>query len=99
MTGIRNMRFFVATYETDLPSAVACLDDDFEACIAHLKFPLAHRRAGLRSGGQAGAGARGRGQHHRLHLSRHAGGRSAPGEKLDHAASTVEWTAPATVSA
>jgi len=24
---------------------VACLDDDFEACIAHLKFPLAHRRA------------------------------------------------------
>ena len=35
----------VATYETDLPSAVACLDDDFEACIAHLKFPLAHRRA------------------------------------------------------
>src|SRR5262249_61757940 len=29
----------------DLPSAVACLDDDFEACIAHLKFPLGHRRA------------------------------------------------------
>ena len=35
----------VATYGTDLPSAVACLNDDFEACIAHLKFPLAHRRA------------------------------------------------------
>jgi putative transposase len=35
----------VATYGGDLPSAVACLDDDFEACIAHLKFPLAHRRA------------------------------------------------------
>ena len=35
----------VATYEGDLPSAVACLDDDFEACIAHLRFPLAHRRA------------------------------------------------------
>ena len=35
----------VATYGSDLPSAVACLDDDFEACIAHLKFPLAHRRA------------------------------------------------------
>ncbi|MGH8703394.1 MAG: IS256 family transposase [Burkholderiales bacterium] len=34
-----------ATYDSDLPSAVACLDDDFEACIAHLKFPLAHRRA------------------------------------------------------
>jgi transposase-like protein len=32
------------TYGVDLPSAVACLDDDFEACIAHLRFPLAHRR-------------------------------------------------------
>jgi len=32
------------TYETELPSAVACLDDDFEACIAHLRFPLGHRR-------------------------------------------------------
>jgi len=35
----------VTIYGRDLPSAVACLDDDFEACIAHLKFPLAHRRA------------------------------------------------------
>lgn len=34
-----------ATYGADLPSAVACLDDDFEACVVHLKFPLAHRRA------------------------------------------------------
>src|SRR5437016_4809609 len=34
-----------ATYSRDLPSAVACLDDDFEACIAHLRFPLGHRRA------------------------------------------------------
>jgi transposase-like protein len=34
-----------ATYGGDLPTAVACLDDDFEACIAHLRFPLAHRRA------------------------------------------------------
>jgi putative transposase len=34
-----------ATYARDLPSAVACLDDDFEACIAHLRFPLGHRRA------------------------------------------------------
>ena len=33
------------TYGAELPSAVACLDDDFEACIAQLKFPLAHRRA------------------------------------------------------
>jgi putative transposase len=35
----------VTTYGTDLPAAVMCLDDDFEACIAHLKFPLGHRRA------------------------------------------------------
>ena len=33
------------TYGKDLPSAVACLDDDFKACIAHLRFPLGHRRA------------------------------------------------------
>ncbi|MFN0192976.1 MAG: IS256 family transposase [Aestuariivirga sp.] len=35
----------VTTYGRDLPSAVACLDDDFEACIAQLRFPLGHRRA------------------------------------------------------
>jgi transposase-like protein len=35
----------VTTYGSDLPSAVTCLNDDFEACIAHLRFPLAHRRA------------------------------------------------------
>lgn len=34
----------VATYGRDLPAAVACLGDDFEACIAHLRFPLVHRR-------------------------------------------------------
>ena len=34
-----------AVYARDLPAAVACLDDDFEACIAHLRFPLGHRRA------------------------------------------------------
>jgi hypothetical protein len=33
-----------ATYRRDLPSC-GCLDDDFEACIAHLKFPLGRRRA------------------------------------------------------
>jgi hypothetical protein len=32
-------------YGRDLPSAVACLQDDFEACIAHLRFPLGHRWA------------------------------------------------------
>ena len=31
-------------YGKSLPSAVACLVDDFEACIAHLRFPLNHRR-------------------------------------------------------
>jgi transposase-like protein len=35
----------VASYGRELPSAVSCFEDDFEACIAHLKFPLAHRRA------------------------------------------------------
>ncbi len=34
----------VATYEHDLPAAIACLDDDFDACIAHLEFPVNHRR-------------------------------------------------------
>jgi hypothetical protein len=33
----------VATYGAALPLALACLQDDFEACIAHLRFPLAHR--------------------------------------------------------
>ena len=28
----------------ELPTAVACFDDDFEACIAHLQLPIAHRR-------------------------------------------------------
>jgi transposase-like protein len=31
-------------YGTEFPAAVACFDDDFEACIAHLRFPLGHRR-------------------------------------------------------
>ena len=35
----------VADYEADFPSAVACFMDDFEACIAHLRLPIAHRRA------------------------------------------------------
>jgi putative transposase len=34
-----------ATSGAALPSALACLQDDFEACIAHLRFPLAHRRS------------------------------------------------------
>ena len=34
----------VAEYEKRLPSAVKCFLDDFDACIAHLRFPIAHRR-------------------------------------------------------
>lgn len=35
---------FVRRYERELPSATACFLDDFEACIAHLRLPIAHRR-------------------------------------------------------
>ena len=35
----------VGDHETELPSAVACFSDDFEACIAHLRMPVNHRRA------------------------------------------------------
>lgn len=34
----------VARYERDYPSAASCFLDDFEACIAHLQLPIAHRR-------------------------------------------------------
>ncbi len=34
----------VSEYEKRFPSAVKCFLDDFEACIAHLRFPIAHRR-------------------------------------------------------
>lgn len=36
---------FVRTYDRELPSAVACFLDDFDACIAHLRFPVVHRRS------------------------------------------------------
>lgn len=35
---------FSKTWGKELPSAVACFEADFEACIAHLKLPVAHRR-------------------------------------------------------
>jgi putative transposase len=35
----------VADYGTALANATACFMDDFEACIAHLRLPIAHRRA------------------------------------------------------
>jgi len=34
-----------ADYAATLPSAVFCFEDDFEACIAHLRLPVTHRRA------------------------------------------------------
>ena len=33
-----------ARFEKTLPAAVACFLDDFEACVAHLRFPLNHRK-------------------------------------------------------
>jgi putative transposase len=35
---------FVAAYARELPAVVQCFQDDFDACIAHLRFPLRHRR-------------------------------------------------------
>ena len=35
----------VADYGRKYDNAVACFMDDFEACIAHLRFPVTHRRA------------------------------------------------------
>jgi putative transposase len=35
---------FVTAYERELPAVVQCFRDDFDACIAHLRFPLRHRR-------------------------------------------------------
>jgi putative transposase len=35
---------FVQVYERDLPAAVRGFLDDFEACTAHLRFPLRHRK-------------------------------------------------------
>jgi len=34
----------VAQYQKEYPSAMACFEEDFEACIAHLHCPPAHRR-------------------------------------------------------
>ena len=37
-------RRIVKRFERDLPSATACSLDDFEACIGHLRLPIARRR-------------------------------------------------------
>src|SRR5215510_1473898 len=36
---------FVQAYERECPALVQCFLEDFEACIAHLRFPLRHRKA------------------------------------------------------
>jgi putative transposase len=35
---------FVVAYDRELPAVVQCFRDDFDAFIAHLRFPLRHRR-------------------------------------------------------
>ena len=35
----------VRTWESEFPTAVTCFQDDFEACIAHLRMPVKHRKA------------------------------------------------------
>jgi transposase-like protein len=43
-TARRNAKEFCDTYHAKYPSAVACFEDDFEACIAHLRCPPKHRK-------------------------------------------------------
>ncbi len=35
---------FVKQWSHELPAAVKCFEDDFEACTAHLALPISHRR-------------------------------------------------------
>ncbi|TMC70524.1 MAG: hypothetical protein E6J18_10000 [Chloroflexi bacterium] len=35
---------FVQAYGRELPAVAQCFTDDFDACIAHLRFPLRHRK-------------------------------------------------------
>jgi putative transposase len=35
---------FIKTWSRELPTATTCFEDDFEACIAHLRLPIGHRR-------------------------------------------------------
>jgi putative transposase len=35
----------IKRWQKKFPTAVACFEEDFEACIAHLVFPITHRRA------------------------------------------------------
>jgi transposase-like protein len=40
----RNAKEFCDKYHAKYPSAVACFEDDFEACIQHLRCPAKHRK-------------------------------------------------------
>lgn len=43
-TARRNAKEFCLKYGSEYPSAVECFEDDFEACIQHLRCPAKHRR-------------------------------------------------------
>lgn len=36
---------FIKRWQKKFPTAVTCFEEDFEACIAHLVFPITHRKA------------------------------------------------------
>jgi len=40
--GLRRGRALIARFKSRYPSAMACLEDDLEACLVHLKFPREH---------------------------------------------------------
>lgn len=43
-TGIKRAKAMIEQYERELPSAMACLADDLEATLAHLKLPSLHQK-------------------------------------------------------
>ena len=40
--GLRRGRALIARFKARYPSAMACLDEDLDACLVHLKFPTEH---------------------------------------------------------
>src|SRR6476646_637760 len=42
---VRRAALSQANIWSSVPSAVACFEDDLEACIAHLQLPVTHRRS------------------------------------------------------
>lgn len=43
-TGVQRAKALIEQYERELPSAMACLADDLEATLAHLKLPSLHQK-------------------------------------------------------